>query len=117
MKHRGDDARDDGDEREVNEQQTAIFFISTLIYNVFFHPLRHIPGPLFARASGIPYAIHMGDVTIITWVKQQHEIYGAAIRLAPKEISFISGETAWPDIYGFRTGKYKNTGFYDKDRS
>ena len=37
------------------------------------------------------------------------------MRVAPTELSFISGETAWPDIYGFRTGKYKDTGAYLKD--
>ena len=36
--------------------------------------------------------------------------------MSPTEISFISGETAWQDIYGFRTGKNK-TAPYEKDRT
>jgi hypothetical protein len=29
------------------------------------------------------------------------------VRLSPDEVSFISGETAWADIYGFRVGRLK----------
>lgn len=36
-----------------------------------------------------------------------HAKYGPVVRLSPNEVSFISGETAWQDIYGFRTGKMK----------
>jgi cytochrome P450 len=55
--------------------------------------------------------------SIATWVKDLHNKYGDAVRLAPNEVSFTSGETAWQDIYGFRSGKYKNTGAYLKDRT
>jgi hypothetical protein len=87
------------------------------VYNVFFHPLRHIPGPFFARASGFPYVYNTRKGNIANWVKQLHEQYGEVVRVAPTEVSFISGDTAWPDIYGFRTGKYKNTGAFLKDRA
>jgi cytochrome P450 len=59
----------------------------------------------------------MYDGSIVTWVKKLHDKYGDAVRLAPDEVSFISGETAWPEIYGFRSGKYKSTGSYLKDRT
>jgi cytochrome P450 len=52
---------------------------------------------------------------MVSWIKELHDKYGDAVRVAPNEVSFISGETAWSDIYGFRTGKYKNTGAYLKD--
>ena len=76
-----------------------------------------MPGPLSARASGIPYTLRMRDGNIVRWIQEQHEKYGDAVRVAPNEVSFISGETAWPDAYGFRTGKYKGTGPYVKDQS
>jgi cytochrome P450 len=53
---------------------------------------------------------------MVQWIQKLHETYGDAVRLSPTEVSFISGETAWPDIYGFRTGKHK-TGAYLKDRT
>jgi cytochrome P450 len=53
--------------------------------------------------------------SIAVWIKELHDKYGDAVRIAPNEVSFTSGETAWPEIYGFRSGKYKNTGAYLKD--
>jgi len=95
----------------------VLYITWTVVYNVFVHPLKHIPGPLFARASGIPYTLRMRDGNIVRWIQEQHEKYGDAVRVAPNEVSFISGETAWPDVYGFRTGKYKGTAPYLKDQS
>jgi cytochrome P450 len=40
-------------------------------------------------------------------VTQLHDKYGDVVRVSPNEVSFISGETAWQDIYGFRTGQHK----------
>lgn len=93
----------------------ALYFAWIATYNVFFHPLRNIPGPLFSRLSGIPHVLYMRNGHIVKWVQELHNKYGEVVRLAPDEVSFISGETAWPDIYGFRTGKYKGTGPYLKD--
>lgn len=101
----------------TDRPQVAAYLLSTLIYNAFFHPLKHIPGPLLARSCGIPYALHMRNGSIVAWIKSLHDKYGDAVRVAPGEVSFISGETAWPEIYGFRTGKYKDTGAYLKDRA
>jgi hypothetical protein len=95
----------------------VVYALGTCIYNLFFHPLKHIPGPFLARATGIPYSLHMRRGNIANWLRIQHDTYGSALRVAPSEVSFTSAETAWPDIYGFRTGKYKNTGPYLKDRS
>ncbi|KAF2028697.1 cytochrome P450 monooxygenase-like protein [Setomelanomma holmii] len=94
---------------------SAAYILYNFVYNVFLHPLKHIPGPRLAASTGIPYALHMRNGSMVAWIKQLHDQYGDAVRIAPNEVSFISGETAWPDIYGFRTGKYKNTGAYLKD--
>ena len=59
----------------------------------------------------------MFDGSSVQWVKECHDKYGDAVRVTPSEVSFISGETAWQSIYGFRVGKSKNTGYYLKDRS
>ncbi|KAF2848256.1 cytochrome P450 monooxygenase-like protein [Plenodomus tracheiphilus IPT5] len=96
---------------------SLVYFLGTAIYNVFFHPLKHIPGPLSARISGVPIALRMRTGNVLPWIRAQHEKYGDAVRVAPNEITFISAETAWPDIYGFRTGKYKKTGAYLKDKT
>ncbi|KAJ4383147.1 hypothetical protein N0V86_001189 [Didymella sp. IMI 355093] len=95
----------------------SVYVLGTAVYNVYFSPLRHIPGPRFASATGIPYALNMRSGTIAKWLQQLHDQYGDVVRISPTELSFISGETAWPDIYGFRTGKYKDTGAYLKDKT
>jgi cytochrome P450 len=53
---------------------------------------------------------------MLPWIQSLHSRYGDCVRLAPNEVSFISGETAWQDIYGFRTGAHK-TPPYLKDRT
>ncbi|KAH8702970.1 cytochrome P450 monooxygenase-like protein [Phaeosphaeriaceae sp. PMI808] len=93
----------------------AVYSAYIAIYNIFFHPLKHIPGPLFARMTPIPHIYHSRAGSIVSWLKASHNKYGDAVRVAPTEVSFSSGDTAWPDIYGFRTGKYKDTGVYSKD--
>ncbi|USP76606.1 cytochrome P450 monooxygenase-like protein [Curvularia clavata] len=95
----------------------TIYGIYVAIYNLFFHPAKHIPGPLFARMTPIPYIYHVRAGSIVSWLEALHKKYGHAVRLAPNEVSFSSGDTAWPDIYGFRTGKHKDVGVYSKDKS
>lgn len=58
----------------------------------------------------------MRNGTILPWIQRLHAQYGECVRVAPNEVSFISGETAWQDIYGFRTGAHK-TPPYVKDRT
>lgn len=93
-----------------------IYTIGWGIYNLYFHPLSHIPGPFLARASGIPYSVHMRSGSIAPWIQYVHKTYGDAVRISPGEVSFISGETAWQDIYGFRIKQHK-TPPYLKDRT
>lgn len=57
----------------------------------------------------------MRSGTITSWLFELHDRYGDVVRVAPTELSFISGETAYPEIYGHRTGKFKDTGPYLKD--
>jgi len=92
-----------------------LYLLTTSIYNVFLHPLKHLPGPLSARASILPSVFALRTGNIVNWIKDQHDKYGDVVRVSPTEVSFTSAETAWPDIYGFRTGKYKGTGPYLKD--
>jgi hypothetical protein len=48
-------------------------------------------------------------------VMELHKKYGDVVRVSPNEISFISGETAWQDIYGFRVGQLKGQLNMQKD--
>ena len=83
-------------------QQVPIAFVAkifcSVIYNVFFHPLRKIPGPTAAAATTIPYATHLMDGRMPEWLTALHERYGEVVRIHPDEVSFI-GSSAWRDIY------------------
>lgn len=105
------------DTYDADYVQITLYAIGTIVYNLFFHPLRHVPGPWLARSTPIPYGLAMRSGTILTWIQQLHDQYGDVVRVAPTEVSFISAETAWPDAYGHRTGKYKDTGAYLKDNA
>ena len=54
--------------------------------------------------------------SVATYMRKLHEEYGPAVCYTPNEVSFTSGETAWADIYGFRTGAQKGKKTHQKDR-
>lgn len=60
--------------------------------------MRDIPGPFFARASGIPSWYHAITGKRHIWLWQQFQIYGDRIRPEPGTVLFRSAE-AHNDIY------------------
>ncbi|KAL1878228.1 hypothetical protein Daus18300_002145 [Diaporthe australafricana] len=79
----------------------SLYVLSTLTYNVFFHPLRKYPGPKLWAASRIPYALMIKSGYSHRRVLDLHKQYGDVVRLAPNELSF-SDPDAWNDIMGHR---------------
>jgi hypothetical protein len=74
---------------------------ATILHNLFFSPLRTIPGPKWYAATPFP-RLWLYISGREPWVvKSMHERYGPVVRLAPMEVSFID-EQAWKDIYGYR---------------
>ncbi|PVH95528.1 cytochrome P450 monooxygenase-like protein [Periconia macrospinosa] len=80
------------------------------IYNVFFHPLSKVPGPLLARMSGIPSWYHAlkGDRHI--WLWKNFEKYGERIRVDPRTVVFCD-PAAYRDIYNVKAN-VQRSGFY-----
>ena len=83
--------------------------MARVIYNLFFHPLRHFPGPLFNRASRLPWAWHLHSGTLFSNSHALHSRYGHVVRVAPNELSFTD-PAAWRDIYGHRSEKEAGPG-------
>ncbi|KAJ8061999.1 hypothetical protein OCU04_009781 [Sclerotinia nivalis] len=85
---------------------SLLYFLAYCIYNVFFHPLKSFPGPKLWAASRIPltYFKLRGDLSYK--IKELHDQYGDAVRVAPNFLEFRSS-TAWEDIYGFSKGDHK----------
>ncbi|KAH7042606.1 cytochrome P450 [Macrophomina phaseolina] len=76
---------------------SLLYFIGSVVYNVYFHPLSKYPGPKCAAASNAPYRFidARGDLR-----------YGLVVRLGPNRLSYISGRD-FKEIYGHRTGGKK----------
>ncbi|KAI2615220.1 cytochrome P450 [Hypoxylon sp. NC1633] len=69
------------------------------LYNLYLHPLRHIPGPPLWIAFPILRSIGMVRGKAEFQVHQAHAKYGEVVRISPHQISFINPQ-AWRDIYG-----------------
>lgn len=72
-----------------------------IFYNLFLHPLRSYPGPRLYAASIIPITILRLQGKILPTIQAAHKKYGAVVRLAPNELSYVDVQ-AWKDIYGHR---------------
>jgi hypothetical protein len=58
------------------------------IYNVFFHPLRHCPGPISWAASIIPFAYTQLRGTDVYRILELHKRYGGVVRIGPDTLSY-----------------------------
>ncbi|KAI0009516.1 cytochrome P450 ClCP1 [Xylariaceae sp. FL0662B] len=81
----------------------ATYILVTIVYNLFFHPLRSFPGPILFRATTLMKGYHMIAGDLQFQVKSFHDKYGPVVRITPNELSF-SELAAWKDIYGSRPG-------------
>ncbi|PVH96689.1 cytochrome P450 [Periconia macrospinosa] len=77
--------------------------ILNAIYNIYFHPLAHIPGPRNWAASRLPFIWALIRGTIVHDFEKLHRKYGPILRIAPDEVTFAKGE-AWVDIFQGRPG-------------
>lgn len=82
------------------------YSISTIIYNIWFHPLAKYPGPKFAAASGLVYIYNYEKGNAVHWIDKLHRQYGEVVRLGPDRLSYIIPE-CWKDIYGHHTATHK----------
>ncbi|KAI1112770.1 isotrichodermin C-15 hydroxylase [Nemania sp. NC0429] len=80
-----------------------IWQAANTIYNLYFHPLRNVPGPLLQRASRLPWAIQHSIGVQAHRTQKIHEKYGPVVRIGPDHLSFTDTR-AWKDIYGHRVG-------------
>ncbi|KAF5672039.1 cytochrome p450 [Fusarium heterosporum] len=76
----------------------GLLFFRT-IYNLFFHPLRSIPGPFLARSNGVWRLVRYFRGTWHDDVLELHKKYGQVVRISPGEVSFTC-QDAVKAIYG-----------------
>ncbi|KAK3329980.1 isotrichodermin C-15 hydroxylase [Apodospora peruviana] len=81
--------------------------LHSIVYNLFFHPLRHIPGPVSHRASRLPYVTELLTGVQAFRTQQLHDRHGSVVRIGPSHLSFTDVR-AWKDIYGHQVGLKHN---------
>ncbi|USW58577.1 Putative cytochrome P450 [Septoria linicola] len=79
----------------------TLYTVSRILYNLFLHPIRAVPGPWWWAASSLPFDYHTFRGTAMHRILQLHQTYGKEIRIAPNEVSFASGQV-WKEIYSAR---------------
>ncbi|KAL8782595.1 MAG: hypothetical protein Q9195_009618 [Heterodermia aff. obscurata] len=84
---------------------------SMIVYRVFFHPLRHFPGPPLAKVSKLYHVACLRKPNNHRVKAGWHERYGDFVRIGPNELSVIS-PTAQTTILGPRSTCLKS-GWYD----
>jgi len=72
--------------------------VGFLASRIFFHPLRHIPGPLLPSLFAAPLFYQSVIGNRAKWIVQQHEKYGPVLRIAPNKVC-VSSETGVKLIY------------------
>ncbi|KAF9879627.1 hypothetical protein CkaCkLH20_03170 [Colletotrichum karsti] len=95
---------------------TLVYYFLLGIYNVFFHPLRHYPGPFLWRFSPLPKNINMLRGTYAKKAREIHNTYQGTVRVSPNELSYIQPQ-AWKDILGrpLKSEMYKDMRFFGGD--
>jgi hypothetical protein len=61
----------------------------TIIYRIFFHPLRHIPGPFAARFTEVWRTWRYARGNWHEDILNLHRQYGPVVRLSPNEVSIV----------------------------
>lgn len=74
-----------------------------MLYNIFLHPLRRIPGPLLFGSSRLPYVYCALTGQLAITLKRLHDRYGPVVRTASNEVSFIE-TSGWNTIYARKDG-------------
>ncbi|KAI0152088.1 benzoate 4-monooxygenase cytochrome P450 [Hypoxylon sp. NC0597] len=75
---------------QVSMSLVIILAITRVVYNIFLHPLNKVPGPFWARASGIPSWYHAYTGKRHIWLWQLFQTYGDVVRPAPNVVVFCN---------------------------
>lgn len=85
---------------ELTTRQSLGYFLAKAIYDIKYGPLSHIPGPKLTALSWFPYVRMLLSGATVPATVRLHKKHGDVVRISPREVSFTSAATAFPDIYG-----------------
>ncbi|KAK2055849.1 putative cytochrome P450 [Colletotrichum caudatum] len=70
----------------------AVVLAMVVIYDCFFHPIAHIPGPVLAKFSPLWTMRALYRMRFNSELQALHQKYGPVVRIGPNEVSFASLE-------------------------
>jgi len=92
----------------------VLWLVGRVVYNLFFHPLAHVPGPFFARISELYRFYHnfvAGNGALYLQFEKLRDQYGPVIRIAPDEVLLAESEH-YDKIYSMTSKHHKDPAFY-----
>lgn len=90
----------------------VLWIVMRCIYRIFFHPLRHIPGPLRTKCSSLWLLYHQYIGDHCTAIHSLHNVYGPVVRVAPNDIDMAKIDALGP-IYTDQGG-FDKSDYYSK---
>jgi len=74
----------------------VLAFLTHVIYQLFFHPLRFVPGPFLCKFNNLWlfYHSYIGDEC--SQITRLHSVYGSVVRIGPYEVSISDGAALAP---------------------
>ncbi|KAI0396320.1 cytochrome P450 [Xylariaceae sp. FL0594] len=93
-----------------------VYSVLRAVYNVYFHPLSRVPGPVAWSASRLPFIYSLLRGTIVHDFQQLHRLYGPILRIAPDEVTFAHPD-AWVDIFQPRPHQFLKDPVWWKSQS
>ncbi|KAF7436238.1 hypothetical protein PC9H_003067 [Pleurotus ostreatus] len=100
----------------------AVYYCAAIIWNLYFHPLRHFPGPWLAAATWwytTWFEVFLNG-GMVDHLQTLHKRYGPVVRIAPNELHF-NGPRFYADIYvngsKFRKDPKLYTTFHEDESS
>ncbi|KAI1653684.1 cytochrome P450 monooxygenase [Daldinia decipiens] len=77
------------------------YMMWSVIYNLFFSPLRKVPGPILWAISPIPQGLSQCFGSPHIKIRELHQKYGDVVRTGPKSVSLLNHD-AWRQVIGHR---------------
>ncbi|KAI8633278.1 cytochrome P450 [Xylariaceae sp. FL1651] len=82
------------------------YFISVIVYRLYFHPLAKFPGPFWARISAIPAYYYTLKKDRHVWLLRLQQKYGPNFRITPNSV-LLNTPTAFRAIYNKKANVQK----------
>ncbi|KAK2033467.1 cytochrome P450 [Colletotrichum zoysiae] len=81
--------------------------VSSIVYNIYFHPLCSYPGPKLYAATRLAHSRTVLSGKAHKIITELHKQYGPVVRLGPNTIGWADPR-AFKDLVGHRKGKVEN---------